>query len=102
MTHLLPPNDDRLKPELQSDDPICMPSQQYQIQTSESPAMQATAEDIIALQYQENGHITLSDTLPEKFTSDMISIYRTLQSSLNDTVLNIHKVWNSKGIRGDS
>ena len=100
MTYLLPP--DGTTGGVNSTDRICMPSQQTQNQTSDSPRLQAAAGASIALRYQENGHVTLPWNQPGKPANrGTMYVYGTTQSQPNDTLLAIHNVWNANGTGGD-
>ena len=101
MTHLLPP-DGRLAQEIFPTDSICMVPQQTHNQTEGSPALRASAGAHVALRYQENGHITLTQNDPPgKLSSGTISVYGTIASRPQDTMLEIHGVWDSAGQGGD-
>jgi hypothetical protein len=57
---------------------------------------------MIALRYQENGHVTEPFNQPRKPENrGTVFIYGTTEASDSDTLLSIHKVWNSEGTGGD-
>ena len=96
MTNLIPPDGRSTGNEILSTDLICMLSQQEQVQTDGSPRLQAAAGDTIALRYQENSHITLSDNQPGKPANrGTVFVYGTTQPSSSDILLGIHNVWNA-------
>lgn len=102
MVHLLPPNGRPEGNQILDSDPMCMPSQQSQTQSSGSPALQAAPGSFVALRYQENGHVTLPANQPGKPANrGSVYIYGTTQSKPDDKFLAIHKVWNADGTGGD-
>jgi hypothetical protein len=102
MTCLLPPNDRDTNVILPTDR-ICMDSQQQvDSQTEGSPALVATKGSKIALRYQENGHVTLPQNTPGKPPgSGTVSVYGTVSSDPEDSLLEIHNVWTTDGRGGD-
>ena len=102
MVYLLPPNGRAEANKILDSDPMCMPSQQTQTQSKDSPRLQAAPGSLVALRYQENGHVTLplnQAGKPEK--GGIVYIYGTTQPDPNDKFLAIHKVWNADGTGGD-
>ncbi len=92
MTHLLPPND-RLAQEILFTNLICMVPQQIHNQTKGNSALRASTGAHVALRYQENDHITLTQNDPSsKLSLGTISIYGTIASRPQDTMLEIHGV----------
>lgn len=83
-------------------DLICKDSQKTPTQTDKSPRLQAAPGSFVALRYQENGHVTLPQTqLGKPPNRGNVFIYGTSQPSETDTLLAIHKQWNSAGTGGD-
>ncbi|KAL8731899.1 MAG: hypothetical protein Q9181_004150 [Wetmoreana brouardii] len=102
MVHLLPPNGRSTGNQILDSDPICMPSQQQPKQSDGSPMLKAAPGDMVALRYQENGHVTLPQNQPGKPSNrGTVYIYGTTQPSPDDKFLSIHKVWNPDGTGGD-
>lgn len=98
MQHLLPPSG---RSAILPGDKICKASQTIGNYTSELPELQAWPGARIALQYQENGHVTLPELSPQKQNSGTIYIYGTSDPSNVDTLASIHNVWNEAGTGGD-
>ncbi|RYP02627.1 hypothetical protein DL764_005709 [Monosporascus ibericus] len=65
------------------------------------PQLKAQPGDFIALQYQENGHVSLPGNSPHKASNSMVYIYGTSSPSKDDRLLSIHRVWNAEGTGGD-
>ena len=87
---------------IQSSDPMCKKTQQTQYQSNGSPRLQAAAGDIIALRYEENGHVTLPANQPGKPNNrGNVYIYGTTQPQPDDKFLDIFGVWNGDGTGGD-
>ena len=102
MVHLLPPNGRPGGNQILPTDPMCKVAQQNQEQASGSPRLQASAGSLVALRYQENGHVTIPDAPPGKpKNSGVVYVYGTTQPSPSDTFLAIHNVWNTAGTGGD-
>ncbi|KAI4177002.1 MAG: hypothetical protein LQ348_005898 [Seirophora lacunosa] len=102
MVHLIPPNGRPTGNKILDSDPMCMPSQQQPKQSDGSPMLNAVPGDMVALRYQENGHVTLPENQPGKApTRGTVYIYGTTNPSPDDKFLAIHKVWNSDGTGGD-
>lgn len=100
MVHLLPPNG-RANKVLDSD-PMCMPSQQQPKQSDGSPMLNAAPGDMVAVRYQENGHVTLPENQPGKAPNrGTVYIYGTTSPKPDEKFLSIHKVWNPEGTGGD-
>lgn len=105
MVNLLPP-DGRPVTEgtrgILKTDPMCKDSQKKQIQTDGSPRLQAAPGDLVALRYQENGHVTLPDNqIGKPANRGTVYIYGTNQPAETDTFLGIFKQWNKDGTGGD-
>ncbi|KAL9601807.1 MAG: hypothetical protein Q9219_002297 [cf. Caloplaca sp. 3 TL-2023] len=102
MVHLLPPNGRAPANKILDSDPMCMPSQQQPKQADGSPMLKAAPGDMVALRYQENGHVTLPENQKGKASNrGTIYIYGTTNPSPDDKFLSIHKVWNPEGTGGD-
>ena len=82
-------------------DRICKATQTIGNYTDKMPALRAHAGDYIAIQYQENGHVTLPQLSPQKHDSGLIYIYGTASPSNDDMFLSIHQAWNKDGTGGD-
>ena len=102
MVHILPPDGTPVDVGITPKDAMCMPSQQQQTQTGDSPRLKAAPGDMVALRYQENGHVTLPDTNPGKaLNRGTVYIYGTTQPSTNENFLDVHKQWNADGTGGN-
>lgn len=98
MQHKIPPNG-RKSGEIFASDRLCKPEQVKGKYSSKLPPLQAYAGDYIAIQYEENGHVTrLADHKPN---SGYVYIYGTSDPRETDTLLSIHKQWNEHGTGGD-
>ena len=95
MTHLLSSNERQARAILLTDR-ICMSTQQTHNQTENNLALRASVEAHVALRYQKNDHITLTqNNSSEKLSLGTISIYETTVSRPQNSMLKIHDVWNS-------
>ena len=102
MTNLIPPDGRPTGTEILPTDLMCKSSQTIGNQTAGSPALIANAGDMVALRYQENGHVTLPQNQPGKPANrGTVFIYGTTQPSNSDTLLGIHGVWTTDGKGGD-
>ncbi|KAL9035381.1 MAG: hypothetical protein Q9180_004893 [Flavoplaca navasiana] len=102
MVHLLPPNGRPTGNKILDSDPMCMQSQQQPKQSNDSPMLKAAAGDMIAVRYQENGHVTLPQNQPGKAPNrGTVYIYGTTDPKPDEKFLSIHKVWNPEGTGGD-
>lgn len=102
MTNLLPPNGRPEGPQILPTDKICKDSQLTPNVTEGSPRLAAAPGTVISLLYQENGHVTLPEKPPGKPANrGTVYIYGTAIPSPDDTLLAIHKVWNTTGNGGD-
>ncbi|KAI1463203.1 uncharacterized protein F4812DRAFT_447449 [Daldinia caldariorum] len=100
--YLLPPpgRDENLG--ILPSDLICRDTQQAVGQFNAAyPPLKAWPGDLVALQYQENGHVTLPENTPQKPKDSTIFIYGTMHPSPDDRLLSIHRVWNAEGTGGD-
>ena len=100
MVNLLPPNGRANN--LLDTDLMCKSTQSKPNQSDGSPALKAAPGSMIALRYQENGHVTLPENqLGKPANRGNVYIYGTLDPQPTDTLLKIHKVWNEDGSGGD-
>ncbi|OAQ60216.1 hypothetical protein VFPPC_10645 [Pochonia chlamydosporia 170] len=102
MQYLLPPDGRVGMPGIYPTDHMCKPSQSIGNYNASLPQLQANPGDYIALQYQENGHVTLPENTPQKNSSGTVYVYGTLYPSNDDTLFSIHKVWNNEGTGGNA
>ena len=101
MTYQLPP-DGRVPSQILPTDTICAPSQRYAEQTDGSPRLNVTNGQTIALQFNENGHITKPWNNPiGKDGPGNVYVYGTNQSEPTDTLLDIFGVWTEDGSGGN-
>ncbi|KAL2042035.1 hypothetical protein N7G274_005223 [Stereocaulon virgatum] len=84
-------------------DPMCKKTQQQiGYQSDGSPRLKAAPGDMVALRYQENGHVTLPQNQPGKPENrGMVYIYGTTQPSANEKFLDVFKQWTADGTGGD-
>lgn len=97
--HLLPATN---KNEVSDFNQMCKHSQKFGNYSTVLPALRAKPGSFIALQHQENGHVTLPENSPQKQSSGMIYIYGTSNPREDDTVRSIHRVWDYNGRNGDN
>lgn len=98
--NLVPPNGRPDGKVIHSDDLICKSTQTIANYSGQFPMLSAAPGDLVALQYQENGHVTLPLTSkPEN--RGTIYIYGTQNPSDKDTILGIHNMWTFDGQGGD-
>lgn len=99
MTYLLPPNGGSNA--FTKDMKVCAPAQTIGNQTPGSPALKASPGDMVAMRYQENGHVTIPNTQAGKPTNrGTVFIYGTSNPSNDDTYLGV-KQWTANGKGGD-
>jgi hypothetical protein len=102
MVNLIPPNGREAGNIIFATDLMCRSSQSKGKQTPNSPALTASPGDMIALRYQENGHVTEPFNQPGKPENrGTVYVYGTAEGSDSDTLLSIHNVWNLEGTGGD-
>jgi hypothetical protein len=102
MVNLIPPDGRAAGNIIFATDLMCRSSQSKGNQTPNSPALTASPGDMIALRYQENGHVTEPFNQPGKPENrGTVYVYGTAEASDSDTLLSIHNVWNSEGTGGD-
>ena len=83
-------------------DPMCKKTQQTMMQSNGSPRLQAAPGDMIALRYQENGHVTLPQNQPGKPKNrGTVYIYGTTQPKTDEKFLDSFNQWNAAGTGGD-
>ncbi|KAI1489440.1 hypothetical protein F5X96DRAFT_683965 [Biscogniauxia mediterranea] len=100
--YLLPPPGREASLGVLPSDRICRDTQQTVGQfDARYPPLKARPGDFIALQYQENGHVTLVENTPHKPRNSTVFIYGTSSPSKDDRLLSIHRVWNASGTGGD-
>ena len=82
---------------------LCMADQQLNSpRTPGAVNLQATPDSMIALLYQENGHVTLPQNQPGKPPNrGTIYIYGTTQPAQNETFNNVFGKWTADGKGGD-
>ncbi|SPO02349.1 uncharacterized protein DNG_05022 [Cephalotrichum gorgonifer] len=99
LVYLLPPNGRGAGGILDTDKIARFSKNDY---TSDLPRLSASPGEFIALRYQENGHVSLPDAPPNKpLNRGTVFIYGTDDASDDDTLLDIHRVWNTEGTGGD-
>ena len=87
---------------IQSSDPMCKKTQQTQYQSNASPRLQAAPGDMVALRYEENGHVTLPQNQPGKAPNrGNVYIYGTTEPKQDEKFLDIFGVWTADGTGGD-
>ncbi|KAK7924667.1 hypothetical protein PG985_006721 [Apiospora marii] len=100
--HLLPPAGRDASLGILPSDPICRDTQQTpEIRDFTRPPLKAWPGDFLALQYQENGHVSLPQNTPHKPRDSKVWIYGTSSPSKDDRLLSIHRVWDESGTGGD-
>ena len=83
-------------------DPMCKKTQQTQIQGSGLPRLSAAPGSLVALRYQENGHVTLPQNQPGKPPNrGSVYIYGTTQPKPDENFLDVFNQWNADGTGGD-
>ncbi len=102
MVNLLPPNGRPTGNKILDTDPICKSTQQQQTQTDGSPRLQVQAGGMVAMLYQENGHVTFPNAPPGKAPgSGQIYVYGTSDPKPDDKFNAIYGQWNLDGSGGD-
>ncbi|KAI1388978.1 uncharacterized protein F4822DRAFT_429593 [Hypoxylon trugodes] len=82
--YLLPPGGRDASLGIIPSDSMCRDTLQVGDFNSTSPPLQARPGEHIALQYQENGHVTLPQNTPQKPPNSTVFIYGTSMPSDND------------------
>ncbi len=102
MVNLIPPNGRPGGPSVLPTDKICRDTQSGPNMTEGSSRLVTTVGSQVSLLYQENGHVTLpQEPMGKPCNRGTVYIYGTSDSRSNDTLLAIHKVWNTAGDGGD-
>ncbi|TGJ87550.1 hypothetical protein E0Z10_g1205 [Xylaria hypoxylon] len=65
------------------------------------PPLQAAAGDYIALQYQENGHVTQPDLTPRPYRGGNVYVYGTTQHQDSDGINDVLNSWTADGKGGN-
>ncbi|KAF4468246.1 hypothetical protein FALBO_4865 [Fusarium albosuccineum] len=81
---------------------ICGPSQIVKRYSADFPPLKARPGDYVALQYQENGHVTKLQDSPHKAGSGIVSVYGTSLPLPKDPLASVHGVWDRQGTGGDA
>ncbi|UPK92109.1 hypothetical protein LCI18_003044 [Fusarium solani-melongenae] len=84
------------------DEPICKATQATRRYSVEFPALKAHAGDFVALQYQENGHVTMLRNSPHKAGSGEVFVYGTSMPHGNDHLASVYGAWNREGTGGSA
>lgn len=101
MVFLIPPNGGEIN-KIDTDQMMCRPEQTTQTQSSDSPRLQASPGQSVALRYQENGHVTLPQNQQGKPEGSGANfVYYTTNSRADDKFLQIHRQWTADGNGGD-
>lgn len=83
-------------------DTMCKHTQETQYQSPGNPRLQASPGDLVALRYQENGHVTLPGNQPGKPPNrGTVYIYGTTQPKFPELFLDVFGQWNTDGSGGD-
>ena len=83
-------------------DTMCKRTQQQQYQSDGSPRLQAAPGDLVALRYQENGHVTLPQNQPGKQPNrGLVYVYGTTKPKSPELFLDVFGQWTSDGTGGD-
>lgn len=83
-------------------DTMCKRTQQQQYQSNGSPRLQAAPGDLVALRYQENGHVTLPQNQPGKQPNrGLVYVYGTTKPKFPELFLDVFGQWTSDGTGGD-
>ncbi|KAI1752143.1 hypothetical protein F4782DRAFT_158677 [Xylaria castorea] len=69
--------------------------------TTQYPPLQASAGDYIALQYQENGHVTQPDLTPRPYRGGNVYVYGTSQHKDTDGINDVLNAWTADGKGGN-
>ena len=99
---LIPPNGRSDGKIIHANDTVASPSQQTANYTDELPMLVASPGDIVALQYQENGHVTLPQNQANKPANrGTIYIYGTTDLAPGAPLLDILYQWTADGTGGN-
>ncbi|KAI0107736.1 hypothetical protein GGR51DRAFT_559071 [Nemania sp. FL0031] len=69
--------------------------------TAQYPPLQAGAGDYIALQYQENGHVTQPDLTPRPYRGGNVYVYGTMHHQDSDGINDVLNSWTADGKGGN-
>ena len=87
---------------LTNSDTMCKKLQYQQTQSAGSPRLQAAPGDLVALQYQENGHVVLPGNQPGKQPNrGNLYLYGTSQPKFPELFLDVFNKWTKDGKGGD-
>lgn len=100
---LLPPNGRADGKVIHLDDKIANPRQRMLSYPEQFGPVKAAPGDFVALQYQENGHVTKPSAAPFKpLNSGTVYVYGTLYNDLTDTnLVDVHLAWTQDGTGGN-
>lgn len=99
---LLPPDGRPDGKVIHLDDKIAHPRQRTVYYHDQFGPVKAAPGDFVALQYQENGHVTLPTTDPKPLNRGTVYVYGTLHNDLTDTnLVDVHLAWTPDGTGGD-
>ena len=83
-------------------DTMCKHTQETQYQSNGNPRLQAAPGDLLALRFQENGHVSLPQNQPGKQSNrGWIYVYGTTQPKFPELFLDIFGQWTTDGTGGD-
>lgn len=81
---------------------LCKDSQRAQTQSTNYPRLSAFPGGMIALRYQENGHVSFPGNQKGKMPhGGTIYIYGTAEPSPQEQLWDVHKKWNNDGTGGN-
>ncbi|KAI0874879.1 hypothetical protein GGS24DRAFT_457613 [Hypoxylon argillaceum] len=69
--------------------------------TAQYPPLQAGAGDYIAMQYQENGHVTQPDLTPRPYRGGNVYVYGTMEHQDSDGINDVLNSWTADGKGGN-
>ncbi|KAJ8109350.1 hypothetical protein ONZ43_g6160 [Nemania bipapillata] len=79
--------------------PICKPLSSSN--NAQYPPLQAGAGDYIAMQYQENGHVTQPDLTLRPYRGGNVYVYGTMQHQDSDGINDVLNSWTADGTGGN-
>ena len=84
------------------DDSMCRKSQRAATNTPGFPRLKAAPGSMVALRYQENGHVTIPETQKGKPPNrGSVYIYGTSKPSSDEKFLDVFNKWNENGSGGN-
>ena len=107
LVHILPPSNPLEARDVDTDgvsatDAMCRKSQQEQYQSNGFPRLSAQPGNMIALRYEENGHVTLPQNQKGKPPNrGTVYVYGTTQPKPTENFLDVFKQWDAAGTGGD-